>query len=357
MPDRPPVEFPRLVWLVSRRVSPAKLRLRALEAGLRAEECPLQPVDVPVAYAAEVLEALSRRGLLTGDWVLQLFVGAEPPELWAILRALFPMPTGNSRLWIMDVLTDRVPAVVGRLATVARLEPALAASCPMDGTAPLPLRLGRNEAIDLGAELERAGAVVHWEIEGDASAPPARALMPGLAARRLPASQVWLSVHPVTQEAFTRVLGRNPSCFSGAADSRWRPVERVSVEDALEFCSALTRRLAHGEVRLPTETEWREAATYATPWNPLLPWGGPSRRARFGGETRVVGIGRPSSGGFHDTLGHVWQWVASMETGWVQRGGGWRTPDRVPGVEDVRSGSVPDEESGFRVAWEQERDV
>lgn len=77
----------------------------------------------------------------------------------------------------------------------------------------------------------------------------------------------------VTQKTYSMVMGKNPSYFKG--DNR--PVEQVSLYDAVEFCNALSKKLglspaytingtkftynasANG-FRLPTEGEWESAA-------------------------------------------------------------------------------------------------
>ena len=87
----------------------------------------------------------------------------------------------------------------------------------------------------------------------------------------------YLGLYEVTQGEYERVMGTNPSAFSRSGDrseqvsgqdtSRF-PVERVSWEEAVEFCrrlSALPEERAAGRVyRLPTEAEWEFACRAGT---------------------------------------------------------------------------------------------
>ena len=73
-----------------------------------------------------------------------------------------------------------------------------------------------------------------------------------------------MGVHEVTQDQYEQVMGVNPSLYKGADN----PVERVSWEDAVEFCrrlSELPAEKAAGNVyRLPTEAEWEYACRAGT---------------------------------------------------------------------------------------------
>ena len=73
-----------------------------------------------------------------------------------------------------------------------------------------------------------------------------------------------IGVHEVTQAQYEQVMGVNPSHFKGADN----PVEKVSWDDAVEFCrrlSDLPAEKAAGHVyRLPTEAEWEYACRAGT---------------------------------------------------------------------------------------------
>jgi formylglycine-generating enzyme required for sulfatase activity len=110
----------------------------------------------------------------------------------------------------------------------------------------------------------------------------------------------WLGQTPVTQAAYQRVKGKNPSWYKG--DNR--PVERVTWNDAVEYCRAIGGRL-------PTEAEWEYAARAGT------------KGARYGdldaiawysgnsdGQTHEVGQKKPNGWGLYDMLGNVLEWMA-----------------------------------------------
>ena len=127
----------------------------------------------------------------------------------------------------------------------------------------------------------------------------------------------YLGIYPVTQEQYERVMGINPSHCKGDPN---RPVERVSWEDASEFCgrlSALPEEKAAGHVyRLPTEAEWEHAcrAGSTTPYH----FGVSSQSLgdhawwsqNSGDTTHPVGQKKPNAWGLHDMHGNVCEWCA-----------------------------------------------
>lgn len=157
----------------------------------------------------------------------------------------------------------------------------------------------------------------------------------------------------VTQAQWLKVMGRNPSEFKG--DSRY-PVERVTWEDATEFCERLSGRT--GRIyRLPTEAEWEYAcrAGMKTPFafgdtiTPDLvnyesdhPYGNVPRATYRGGTLPVGHLGAANGFGLYDMHGNVMEWcfdgwhedyvgappdgsawLSQYSTLRVARGGGW----------------------------------
>jgi eukaryotic-like serine/threonine-protein kinase len=110
----------------------------------------------------------------------------------------------------------------------------------------------------------------------------------------------WIGQTPVTQAAYERVMGKNPSRFKGAD----RPGEQISWKEAQRYCQAVGGRL-------PTEAEWEYAARADSPKSR---YGALDKIAWYsdnsGQETHPVGQKQPNAWGLYDTLGNVWEWVA-----------------------------------------------
>ncbi len=109
----------------------------------------------------------------------------------------------------------------------------------------------------------------------------------------------WIGQTEVTQEAYERVTGVNPSRYKGAR----RPVDQVNWFDARHYCQAVG-------MRLPSEAEWEYAArggVGAARYGPLdeIAW----HDGNSGDSTHDVGQKRPNAYGLYDTLGNVWEWV------------------------------------------------
>jgi formylglycine-generating enzyme required for sulfatase activity len=108
----------------------------------------------------------------------------------------------------------------------------------------------------------------------------------------------------VTQEAYRRVTGTNPSDFKGNK----LPVDKVQWSEAKRYCQGISGRL-------PTEAEWEYAARggkglrrYGTLAD--IAWFAENSESR----THEVGQKHPNAYGLYDMLGNVWEWVADGYT-------------------------------------------
>ena len=146
----------------------------------------------------------------------------------------------------------------------------------------------------------------------------------------------WISKYPITQRQYQKVMGDNPSYFSG--DNR--PVEKVNWAKADDFA----RRIGG---RLPTEAEWEFAARGGNKSKGYIYSGSDNIEivAWYGGiseqETHPVGELAPNELGICDMSGNVWEWCgdrfedytadavtdpagpATGGNGYVVRGGSW----------------------------------
>ncbi len=147
----------------------------------------------------------------------------------------------------------------------------------------------------------------------------------------------WLSQTEVTQAAFRRIMGYNPSVFDG--DNL--PVESVSWDEADAYCTAIGGRL-------PTEWEWEYAARAGTTGSR---YGNLDDIAWYWGNskwsTHPVGQKKPNAFGLYDMLGNVVEWThtfysvqlnqeninptgpSTAEYKELRGGGWWDDPDLV----------------------------
>jgi formylglycine-generating enzyme required for sulfatase activity len=112
-------------------------------------------------------------------------------------------------------------------------------------------------------------------------------------------------------------MGVNPSEFKGESN----PVERVSWNDAVEFCKQLSEKTGQ-TVRLPTEAEWEYAcrAGTTTPFNTGETIStdqanyngsfayGSGRKGEYRENTVAVGSFKANDFGLYDMHGNVREW-------------------------------------------------
>ncbi|NJM63699.1 MAG: SUMF1/EgtB/PvdO family nonheme iron enzyme [Oscillatoriales cyanobacterium RU_3_3] len=168
-------------------------------------------------------------------------------------------------------------------------------------------------------------------------------------------SPFFMGKFPITQAQYQAVMGNNPSHFQDFFNSKHLPVDRVSWNDAVEFCEKLSQKIGK-TYRLPSEAEWEYAcrAGTTTPFYfgetitpDLVNYDGDdpyawAPKGIYRGQTTDVGSFPPNSFGLYDMHGNVWEWCAdswhnnyngaptdgsSWDTGKndrrVQRGGSW----------------------------------
>jgi len=193
----------------------------------------------------------------------------------------------------------------------------------------------------------------------------------------------WLGKYEVTQAQYEAVMGTNPSGFKGDD----LPVQKVSWNDATEFCTKLTAiekaagRLPEGyEYTLPTEAQWEYACRAGTttslnsgknvtstecPEMDEVGW----YKCNSDDKTHLVGQKKPNAWGLYDMHGNVYEWCLDWyedyadsavtdptgpETGYSRmiRGGGWNE-DATFCRSAFRNYVIPtanDSYIGFRVA-------
>ena len=111
---------------------------------------------------------------------------------------------------------------------------------------------------------------------------------------------LWIGQTEVTQAAYQRAMGTNPSHFQGTN----LPVETIGWNEAQTYCEAVG-------MRLPTEAEWEYAARAGGTgarygYLDAIAW----YAGNSGNTTHEAGQKQPNPWGLYDMLGNVWEWVA-----------------------------------------------
>jgi formylglycine-generating enzyme required for sulfatase activity len=240
----------------------------------------------------------------------------------------------NDRVVVQLSWSDVASATVMELVIKKREDPAV--------TPPVVLDTPRmTNSIGVELRLLPAGTFTMGDAAGESDEkPPHRVTL---------TRPFYMGVHEVTNAQWKQVMGSVPS--------EWKdddvPVERVSWEDAVEFCrklSALPEERKAGRVyRLPTEAEWEYACRAGATTKYLF---GDDEsllgdygwfRENSGSKTHAVGQKKPNAWGLYDIHGNVCEWCSDWYGDYpdsavtnpqgrssgsfrVNRGGGWVNP-------------------------------
>jgi len=166
----------------------------------------------------------------------------------------------------------------------------------------------------------------------------------------------FMGIYPVTQAQYEAVMGDNPSRFKGARN----PVENVSWNHAVEFCSRLSKR-AGKDVRLPSEAEWEYACRAGTE---TAYWFGDDEgqlaghawfKSNSGGRTHPPGVRSANRNpfGLYDMHGNVWEWCQDNwhdnYDGAPEDGSAWE--DEPVGPRVLRGGAWDSDPRNCRSAY------
>ncbi len=155
----------------------------------------------------------------------------------------------------------------------------------------------------------------------------------------------YMDKYEVSQARWEKVMGFNPSKFSGAN----LPVEQVNYDNVQKFIEK-----SGGNCRLPTEAEWEYAAR-----------GGAETRYFWGNmvneeytwyeensqkSTHPIGSKAPNQFGLYDMMGNVWEWVDD----WYEPYYKMRTKDNPTGPATgeskvIRGGSFDSSAGALRI--------
>ncbi|MFN4258462.1 MAG: SUMF1/EgtB/PvdO family nonheme iron enzyme [Gemmataceae bacterium] len=171
-----------------------------------------------------------------------------------------------------------------------------------------------------------------------------------------------MSKYEVTQELYEAIMGNNPSRWKGRRNS----VEKVSWDEANEFCEKLTAELRQRQlignqdvIRLPSEAEWEYCCRAGTTTEYSFgddvakltdyAW----FRGNSKGEDPPVGVKKPNPWGLYDMHGYVWEWCLDAWIPDYQDAPATPEARDVPGAKErvVRGGSWAHPPSQCRSAF------
>ena len=152
----------------------------------------------------------------------------------------------------------------------------------------------------------------------------------------------WMGQTLVTQGAYKRVTGDNPSFYKHG--DRF-PVEKVDYIDSYGYCDAIG-------MRLPSEEEWEYAARANTTGArysddlDAIAW----YKDNSFGHSHEVAQKDPNDFHLYDMLGNMWQWTTKLtgrgNGGVILRGGSWATRPKYVRVS-VRGRDVAEGDRRF----------
>jgi len=162
---------------------------------------------------------------------------------------------------------------------------------------------------------------------------------------------LWVDADETTQEEYQKVAGSNPSRFQGSRN----PVESVSWNEAMAFCSKLTAAEAEKKMlpegfayTLPTQAQWESFAAGAELKDAIT-------STDFSrSSTAPVGTLGPTGPGLYDIRGNVCEWCLDPQDKpyRVARGAAWDSFIEINLRPAFRWYEAPDnrrDKIGFRV--------
>ena len=279
---------------------PAQEARQRAEAGRLAEEQRLQAEADRVAEEAQRRAAAARRKWILAIGVGLMLLGVAGAGMYFVNKRLAKPPVAIEHKQAPEIMVGKPPSV----------DAVSAAAAPAPGWNPLRLPAGpaSKEVVTPAPRVNAKDLLTYVWI-------PSGTFQLGCSdgddqcyKNEKPAHQVtitrgfWMGTTEVTQDAYQRIIGKNPSHFKGPKYPPEKyPVEYVSWFEAQKYC------LDAGGMRLPSEAEWEYAARGGKPSNT---YGARDDIAHYWGDTTYpVGQKTPNSFGLYDMIGNVWEWT------------------------------------------------
>ena len=165
----------------------------------------------------------------------------------------------------------------------------------------------------------------------------------------------YMCKYEVTQAQWQKVMGNNPSKFSGCPNC---PVEQVSWHDAQVFIKKLNTQTGKS-YRLPSEAEWEYAAKGGNK-NSFYKYAGSDNIdevawhiGNANAKTQPIGTKKANPLGLYDMTGNIWEWCSDWHDGNYYKYSQQTNPDGpLNGVAKVlRGGSFNRDTSYCRLSY------